>query len=82
MGAPGVEEVRWLAPVRAGQPFMARATVLETRPSRSRPEMGFVRFLFELVAPDGTKLMALTVNPIFGRRTAPTTAREPPLARS
>jgi acyl dehydratase len=83
MGAPGVEEVRWLAPVRAGEPLLARATVLDTRPSRSRPEMGFVRFLFELVAPDGTKLMTLTVNPIFSRRAAGSpAAHAPPQVRS
>ena len=54
MGAPGVEEVRWLAPVRAGEPSRVRATVLETRPSRSRPDLGFVNFRFELVDRAGT----------------------------
>src|SRR5262245_52216655 len=49
LGAPGVEEVRWLAPLRAGERVSVRATVLETRASRSRPEMGFVKFLFELL---------------------------------
>jgi acyl dehydratase len=85
MGAPGIEEVRWLAPVRAGEPIMMRATVLETRPSRSRPDMGFVHFLFELVAPSGTKLMTLTVNPMFGRRAADAAtnaARDEPRVRS
>jgi acyl dehydratase len=67
MGAPGIEEVRWLAPVRPDVPLKVRATVLETRPSRSRPDMGFVKFLFELVAPPGTPLMTLTVSPMFGR---------------
>jgi acyl dehydratase len=81
LGAPGIEEVRWLAPVRAGETIMARATVLETRASRSRPEMGFVKFLFELVDASGTKLMTLTVSPMFGRRAAdaasPATHRQP-----
>ena len=36
MGAPGVEEVRWLAPLRPGERVTLRATVLETRASRSR----------------------------------------------
>src|SRR3954466_248762 len=65
LGAPGVEEVRWLAPVRPGTALMVRATVLEARPSRSRPGMGFVKFRFELVDAAGTQLMTLTVSPMF-----------------
>jgi acyl dehydratase len=70
MGAPGVEEVQWLAPLRPGASITVRATVLETRASRSRPDRGFVKFLFELVDMDGTRLTRLTVTPMFGRRDA------------
>ncbi len=73
MGAPGVEEVRWHAPIRAGERLTARATVIETRPSHSRPQMGFVKFRFELVDPAGARLMTLTVSPMFERR-SPTVA--------
>jgi acyl dehydratase len=76
MGAPGVEEVRWLAPLRAGETVRARATVLETRPSRSRPQLGFVKFLFELVDSPGTRIMALTVSPMFARRGAACATRQ------
>ena len=48
MGAPGVDEVRWLLPIRPDDELTLRATVLETRASKSRPDMGFVRFEFEL----------------------------------
>ena len=75
LGAPGVEEVRWLAPVRPGTALTARATVLEARPSRSRPEMGLIKFRFELTDEAGTSLMMLTVNPMFGRRPAGSEAR-------
>ena len=44
MGGPGVEEVRWLKPLRPGTRIRVRATVLETRASNSRPEMGLVKF--------------------------------------
>lgn len=70
LGAPGVEEVCWLAPLQPGEIVRARATVLETRPSRSRPELGFVRFLFELFDSSGVCLMTLTVSPMFARRDA------------
>jgi acyl dehydratase len=75
LGAPGVEEVRWLAPVRPDQSIMLRATVLEARPSRSRPSVGFVRFLFELRDVAGTTLMTLTVSPMFERRPASAPSR-------
>jgi acyl dehydratase len=75
LGAPGVEEVRWLAPVRPGTALTARATVLEARPSRSRPTMGLVKFRFELVDPAGAPLMTLVVNPMLERRPANGEAR-------
>jgi acyl dehydratase len=68
LGAPGIEEVRWLRPLRPGESVRARATVLETRPSRRRPQLGFVKFLFELIDSSGASLMTLTVNPMFARR--------------
>jgi acyl dehydratase len=70
MGAPGVEEVKWLAPVRPGERIKARGTVLETRPSRSRPDMGFVKFRFELTDASDKPLMSLVVSPMFARRSA------------
>ena len=70
MGAPGVEEVKWLAPIRPGERINARATVLETRPSRSRPDIGFVKFRFELINAAHQPVMTLIVSPMFGRRAA------------
>jgi acyl dehydratase len=68
MGAPGVEEVRWLKPLRPGESVTIRATVLETRASQSRPQMGFVKFLFEMLNAAGEPVMTLTVTPMFARR--------------
>jgi acyl dehydratase len=70
MGAPGVEEVNWLAPIRPGERISARATVLETRASRSRPDIGFVKFQFELINAVDQPVMILIVSPMFGRRAA------------
>jgi acyl dehydratase len=68
LGAPGVEEVRWLAPLRPGELIKARGTVLETRASRSRPEIGFVKFRFELTDAADRQLMVMTVSPMLARR--------------
>jgi acyl dehydratase len=68
MGAPGVEEVKWLAPIRPGEQLKVRATVLETRASRSRADIGFVKFRFEVVDTGGRALLSMVVSPMFGRR--------------
>lgn len=49
MGGPGIEEVRWVAPVRPGDVLTARRTVRESRRLRSRPGVGLVRFRFEMM---------------------------------
>lgn len=49
MGSPGIEEVKWLRPVKPGDVLRLRQTIAETKESRSRPEMGLVRFRFELL---------------------------------
>ena len=68
MGAPGVDEVRWLAPLRPGRSITLRTTTLETRRSASRPEMGFVKMLFEVIDDAGVTVMTLTSSLIMGRR--------------
>ena len=68
MGAPGVDEVRWLLPIRPDDQLTFRATVLETRVSKSRPEMGFVRFMFELSNQAGERAVTLTNSLMISRR--------------
>ena len=46
-GGPGVEELRWLRPVRPGDVLSVRRRTLGRRVSKSRPEMGFVEFMIE-----------------------------------
>jgi hypothetical protein len=41
--------------------------VLETRASRSRSDLGFVKFRFELLDASERLLMTLVVSPMFGR---------------
>ena len=68
MGGPGVEEVRWLAPLRPGTQIRVRANVVETRASKSWPEMGLVKFSYEMLDDAGAPLMQLTTTQMFGRR--------------
>jgi acyl dehydratase len=68
MGAPGIDEVRWLAPLRPGRQIRVRATVLDTRVSSSRPNMGLVKMLFEVIDDTGVTVMTLNNSLMMGRR--------------
>jgi acyl dehydratase len=68
MGAPGVDEVKWLRPVRAGDTLSVRETILEARPSRTRDDRGYVRFCFEVLNQHGEPVLEQTNSIIFGRR--------------
>ena len=68
MGAPGVEEVRWLSPLRPGTQVRLRTTVLETRSSRSRPDMGLTRIRYDLIDDTDVVITTLTSTMMLGRR--------------
>jgi acyl dehydratase len=70
MGSPGVEEVRYLAPVRAGDSLTLRLEVTGLRPSASRPDIGFMRFTSHLLNQSGTPVMRMTSTLMFARRGA------------
>jgi acyl dehydratase len=70
MGAPGVDEVKWLVPVRPGDSLTVRRNVLGTRVSKSRPEMGLVSLLFEVLNQNGTCVMTLRTTMMLARRAA------------
>jgi acyl dehydratase len=57
LGSPGIDELRWLKPVRPGDTLTVRLTVLETAASRSKPDRGIVRSLMEVVNQHGEIVM-------------------------
>lgn len=48
LASPGVDELRWLEPVRPGDELAVRLTILEARRSKSKPDRGIVRTLCEV----------------------------------
>jgi acyl dehydratase len=60
--APGVDEVRWLLPVRPGDTLRVRVTIEDARVSRSRPDRGVIRPFSELLNQRGE--VVLTMRPI------------------
>jgi acyl dehydratase len=67
-GAPGVEEMRWLKPVRPGDRLSVRRTTLGARTSGSRQGIGIVEFLFEVLNQNGETAMTLKSAAFFRRR--------------
>jgi acyl dehydratase len=57
--SPGIDELRWLRPVRPGDTLRVRATVTEARRSRSKPDRGIVRSFVEVLNQDGEVVMSL-----------------------
>jgi acyl dehydratase len=70
MGSPGIDELRWLKPVRPGDTLEARLEVLEVRPSRSKPDRGIVRLRSVLTNQDGEEVLSFVGNVMFRRRAA------------
>ena len=68
MGAPGVDEVRWLKPVYPGEVLTVRHTVLSSKVSQSKPDRGFVSFHFEMLNQNGDVVLDQRNAIMFGLR--------------
>ncbi|GAA1327900.1 MaoC family dehydratase [Pseudonocardia xinjiangensis] len=69
VGSPGGDEIRWPAPVFAGDELRATMEVLEARRSRSRPGLGLVR-LRALLHRGDELVYSSTFTGMFGTRDA------------
>jgi acyl dehydratase len=67
-GSPGVEELRWTAPVRPGDVLTARVRVIETYPSERRADRGTVITESEVINQDGVVVMTMRARGFFRRR--------------
>lgn len=68
LGGPGVDELRWLRPVRPDDVLTLRVTVLDTKASNSKPDRGLVRTLAELLDSAGEPVFKATVLNFLRRR--------------
>jgi acyl dehydratase len=68
LASPGVDELRWLQPVRPGDMLRVRATVVEARRSQSKPDRGLVRTKIEVLNQDERIVMSLTAMNLFRGR--------------
>ncbi len=63
----GVDDMRWLAPVRPGDVLRCRFTVLDWRSSGSRPDAGILRMRCELVNQDDRPVITLVMTQLVRR---------------
>ncbi|MEP6997272.1 MAG: MaoC family dehydratase [Betaproteobacteria bacterium] len=59
LASPGVDDLRWLKPVRPGDTLRIRVTVTEARRSQSKPDRGMVRTLIEVINQRGETVSTL-----------------------
>jgi acyl dehydratase len=70
LGSPGVDELRWLKPVRPGDVLSLRVTVSETSRSRSKPDRGIVHSYVETLNQNGEVVMTMkALNFLLCRKT-------------
>lgn len=68
MGSPGMEDIRWLLPVRPDDTLRARGTVLASRPSQSRADRGRTTILYEVLNQKDEVVMTYTAIHILRRQ--------------
>ena len=68
LGSPGIDEVRWLLPVRPGDTLHVVGEVIEIRPSKSRFDRGMIRFRHTNLNQRGEKVLTMIGNQLLLRR--------------
>jgi acyl dehydratase len=70
LGSPGLDNIRWLAPVRVGDTITYRRRIIAARPSASKPGVGLVQTRWEALNQHGEMVMTMEGWGMFGRRPA------------
>ena len=70
MGSPGVDELRWLVPVRPGDVLTGRSRIVDRWPSETNPRRGTIVGEHELVNQRGEVVMRLRARSHIARRPA------------
>jgi acyl dehydratase len=74
LGSPGIDEVRWLRPVRPGDTLRATIEVLDSRPSTSKPDRGIVDVKYTTFNQRGEPVMTMLGKQLMRRRPAERTS--------
>jgi acyl dehydratase len=70
MGSPGLDSIRWLKPVYAGDTLTVTYLTKEVRPSNSKPDRGVVVSVWKATNQHGELVATVEGMGMFGRRPA------------
>jgi acyl dehydratase len=70
VGSPGIDELKFLKPVRPGDALRFRSTVVEAAPSKTKPNRGTVTFRWEVINQRGEVALSMMGKQLFLRRPA------------
>ena len=70
LGSPGIEDIRWLRPVRAGDTLTYSRIVTGSRASTTRAGVGLVKHRWEAVNQSGETVLTMEGWGMYGRRPA------------
>ena len=68
LASPGLDELRWIKPVRPGDMLSVRVTVLKALPSKSKSDRGAVTSYIEVINQDNEVVMTLKVVNLIAKR--------------
>jgi acyl dehydratase len=68
LASPGLDELRWAVPLRPGDTLRLRVTILDARPSRSKPDRGIVSTGVELLNQDDGRPITFRATNLLRRR--------------
>jgi acyl dehydratase len=68
MGSPGIDNLRWLKPVRPGDTLRAQIVIMETRASTSKPDRGVIKTKSEVFNQKNELVMTMEAVGMYGRR--------------
>ncbi|HEY4882265.1 MAG TPA: MaoC family dehydratase [Myxococcales bacterium] len=68
LGAGGIDELRWLKPVRPGDTLRARLSVVGTRPSTKHADRGLITCVGEMFNQHGERVLLIRWSAMIGRR--------------
>jgi len=68
MGSPGIDDLRWLKPVRVGDTIRMMNRVLDKRVSASKPDRGIVSTEWQGFNQNGELVITVRSKAIFGLR--------------
>ena len=70
MGSPGIDDLRWLAPVRPGDTLHTEVEVMEARASQSKPDRGILRLDYTVINQHGDAVLSFTIHHLVRRKQA------------